>query len=416
MARLSAKEGLLHALVGHDFGRRADRDDLAGVEAHHAIRKPHHRLHDVLDHDDGDVLTGEAHEEIKHLVDFRTGQAGHGLVGNQEFRMRRHCAGEFHLAQFHLAEFRRGNGGLGREPHSRQDRHHGVATLRCRDDFVRDRREVECDHEVFGDRHAPDRPRDLKAARNAAARPHMRLQPRDVFITEQDSAGFGPQRAGNAVDQRRLPRTVGADESETLSLTNVDADVVERDEAAEALGERGDTQQRRPEFGRHHPSPSLRLPRSRPTRPIMPSGAATTNSTSITPSTSTFTSEEMVTVSNCCVVLNRIAPTTGPTQCTVPPISDIASTDTEYSRLNDADGFAYCTYIAAGAPTAHISAPEITHATSFSRKVGTPVHSAASSSSLSACKPWPIQELLIYREIAIASTTSNAWTKNSIST
>ena len=39
----------------------------------------------------------------------------------------------------------------------------------------------------------------------------------------------------------------------------------------------------------------------------MPSGAATTNSTSITPSNSTLTSDEMVTVSNCCVVLNRIA-------------------------------------------------------------------------------------------------------------
>ena len=62
---------------------------------------------------------------------------------------------------------------------------------------------------------------------------------------------------------------------------------------------------------------------------MMPSGAATTNSTSITPSTSTFTSDEMVTVSNCCVAPSRMAPTTGPAQCAVPPISDIASTETE---------------------------------------------------------------------------------------
>ena len=62
---------------------------------------------------------------------------------------------------------------------------------------------------------------------------------------------------------------------------------------------------------------------------MIPSGATTTKSTSITPSTSTLTSDEMVTVSNCCVVPNRIAPMIGPAQCAVPPISDIASTETE---------------------------------------------------------------------------------------
>ena len=62
---------------------------------------------------------------------------------------------------------------------------------------------------------------------------------------------------------------------------------------------------------------------------MMPSGRATTNSTSMTPSTSTFTSDEMVTVSSCCVVPSRIAPRTGPVQCAVPPISDMASAETE---------------------------------------------------------------------------------------
>ena len=75
---------------------------------------------------------------------------------------------------------------------------------------------------------------------------------------------------------------------------------------------------------------------------------------------------------------------TGPIQCDVPPISAIASTVTEYLRSKDDPGSAYCRYIAAGAPAAHISAPEITQAIIFSRSVGTPVHSAASSSSRSA--------------------------------
>src|SRR5882757_6011910 len=59
MARLSAKVSLLHPLVGHDLGRRADRDDPARVQTHHPLRKTHDRLHDVLDHDDGDALATE---------------------------------------------------------------------------------------------------------------------------------------------------------------------------------------------------------------------------------------------------------------------------------------------------------------------------------------------------------------------
>ena len=100
------------------------------------------------------------------------------------------------------------------------------------------RREVERDHQVFGDRHAPERPRDLEAARDAAARAHMRLQPRDVLAAEHHGAGLGTERAGNAVDQRGLSRAVRADQAEALSRTNLDADIVERGEAAEALCQR----------------------------------------------------------------------------------------------------------------------------------------------------------------------------------
>ncbi len=61
----------------------------------------------------------------------------------------------------------------------------------------------------------------------------------------------------------------------------------------------------------------------------MPSGAATTNTTSSTPTTSTFISDEIVTVTTCCTVPSRIAPSTGPIQCAVPPMIGIASAETE---------------------------------------------------------------------------------------
>src|SRR6266850_6770248 len=52
--RSSAKVGSLHVRILDDLGRRALADDPAGVEADHALREAHHRLHDVLDHDDRD--------------------------------------------------------------------------------------------------------------------------------------------------------------------------------------------------------------------------------------------------------------------------------------------------------------------------------------------------------------------------
>ena len=49
-----------------------------------------------------------------------------------------------------------------------------MASRRCaaETELAGDRREVEPDHEVFGHRHALERPRDLEAARDAAARAH----------------------------------------------------------------------------------------------------------------------------------------------------------------------------------------------------------------------------------------------------
>src|ERR1700719_1453549 len=157
----------------------------------------------------------------------------------------------------------------------------------------------------------------------------MGRQPRDVLAAEDDGGRLGPERAGNAVDQRGLAGAIRADQAEALAGLDIDADIVERGEAAEALCQCIDPQQRkvcRAAGGHALFSARRRLLRN---SPMMPSGAATTNNTSMTPSTSTFTSEEMVTARSCCVTPSRIAPITGPTQCAVPPISAIASTETE---------------------------------------------------------------------------------------
>src|SRR4051794_33984942 len=115
----------------------------------------------------------------------------------------------------------------------------------------------------------------------------MRRQSRDILAAEQHGAGLSPERAGNAVDQCGFSRTVRADQAETLSRMNIDADIVQGSKAAEAFGEAADPQQRQLRSGGHHASPPARLRPCRRIRPIRPSGAATTNSTSMAPSTST---------------------------------------------------------------------------------------------------------------------------------
>src|SRR2546428_9127289 len=88
----SAKVGFLHLGVPDDLGRRALADDPAGVEADHALREAHHRLHDVLDHDDGDARLVQLEEDGKHLVDLAARKPGHRLVRDQEARAPRHGA------------------------------------------------------------------------------------------------------------------------------------------------------------------------------------------------------------------------------------------------------------------------------------------------------------------------------------
>ena len=70
----------------------------------------------------------------------------------------------------------------------------------------------------------------------------------------------------------------------------------------------------------------------------MPWGATMTNSTSSTPTISTFISEEMVTVAISWIEPSSRAPTTGPYQVAVPPIIGIAIALTAITRLKADNG------------------------------------------------------------------------------
>src|SRR2546430_3256474 len=182
----------------------------------------------------------------------------------------------------------------------------------------RARRVLQRDAQIFADRHAGERLRSLEASHDTEPGPLVGRQRGDVTTLEEDPAAVRGERAGHAIDERRLAGSVRSDEAEPLACPHGQAHPMERGEAAEALGEPVHLEQ-----GPRHDPPQR--PRRRRTSPRMPSGASTTKATSTTPTMNRFISEEIVTVASCCAVPSSTAPITGPTQLVVPPIIGIAS-------------------------------------------------------------------------------------------
>src|SRR5258706_4082733 len=320
----SAKVGLLHFGIGDDRFRHTLADDAARVQADDALRELHHRLHDVLDHDDGDAGGVELEHDLEHFADLVRRQARHRFVRDQQAGTRRHGARELHFAQLALRQAAGKRVGLVGEAHAVQDLHGFGARVggvqRAAMHHVLERHD-----EVLEHRHAAERARNLEAPRDAAPRALVGGQAGDLLAVEADAAALVRKRTRDAVDERGLARAIRADQAEALALADLEAHAVQRGEAAEVLGHALDLQQGIHDF------PEEKYFRK---SPRMPSGAATTKITSMTPTASTLISEEIVTVTTCCTPPSRIAPITGPSQCAVPPMIGIASAFTAWFRLN----------------------------------------------------------------------------------
>ena len=65
----------------------------------------------------------------------------------------------------------------------------------------------------------------------------MRLQAHDGAAVETHVSGVSSQEAVEKVEDRRLSRAVGADDPKDCALADVEADVLNRLEPAERLGQ-----------------------------------------------------------------------------------------------------------------------------------------------------------------------------------
>src|SRR5690606_29598238 len=93
------------------------------------------------------------------------------------------------------------------------------------------------DDQVVEHRGPVEQMRALERASDAEARDAIGAQLRDVLPLEDDPARSGLVRAGNEIEEGRLAGTVGADDRADLAAAKRRADVADRGQSAESLGE-----------------------------------------------------------------------------------------------------------------------------------------------------------------------------------
>src|SRR5438552_3937824 len=98
---------------------------------------------------------------------------------------------------------------------------------------------VASDAHVVEAGHVVEEPDVLEGASDAPSRDLVGLRPGDVTAVENDSSAGWRKKSGQNVEEGRLAGTVRPDQGEDLSSLDVEADVVDRNQAAEALGQVG---------------------------------------------------------------------------------------------------------------------------------------------------------------------------------
>ena len=199
----------------------------------------------VRDQDDGEPLLGQPLDELEHLLRLRDAERGGRLVEDHEPRVPHHRAGDGDGLSLAARK------GRDRLP-DRADRRHGEALHRLRglglhhrllepvqpvaglaaEVHVLDDVEVVAEREVLVDDLDPELGGVLRAV--------------DVhrLAVDDDLAAVRRVRAGDALDQGRLAGAVVADERHHLTGTDLEVDLAERLDRAEALRDPVELQER----------------------------------------------------------------------------------------------------------------------------------------------------------------------------
>jgi hypothetical protein len=223
-----AEIGLHHRRVGGDRGWRAARDDAPLVEDMDMLGEADHRLHHVLDQQDGDAAVADRPHHAHDLRHLGRVQPRHHLVEQQQPRRGGERAGELEtlatrdreVARAHVEHRAHADGArdaLGRRL--------GLGAARVA--------QPGADHDVLAHAQPREGLRDLERAHHARARDDMRRATGDVLAREAHRARVGPDEAGDGREAGRLARAVGPDQRHDRALRHVEVDAIDRLQPAE---------------------------------------------------------------------------------------------------------------------------------------------------------------------------------------
>src|ERR1700694_3549526 len=247
-----AQVGFDHPLVAaHDLGS-AFRDLLAVVEHDDPLRYSHDDLHVVLDHEDREALLAQPLHELHQLGLLLRRESGRRLVEQQQLRVRGQRPGDLEAALLAVGKVARVVFGVPLQPHEAQQLHRALADVLLLPTLERRLEDrvpqlgvhprMLADEDVLDHRHVIEEAAVLECSRDPELGHAVRPRAGHVLAIEDDAAHRRREQAGDAVEQRRLARSVGADQRKDLVSLDVERDVVDRGEPKEALGQAVDAQ------------------------------------------------------------------------------------------------------------------------------------------------------------------------------
>src|SRR5262245_50548943 len=302
---------------------------------HHqnALGERHAGTHDMLDQQNRQSrLLIELLQDSNYAVGLGRPQTGHHLVEEKESWFG--CERTGHLQPLAVGKRQRG---CALRPL--------VVEIEAAEDFERTLARVvqlppveqRANDHVILDAERREWPDNLESTADAAAANLIRRESIDALARERDRPAFGGKHPGNHVEKRGLAGAIRPDDRKDLALRHCKAECVNRDQAAEALGNSADRQQCA------HCLRSV-SPNRRANQGQTPSGSATTTSRRTIPKNTCFipgTSTPRIasSVRKLSESPSRMkVPRIGPNSVPMPPTSGARMISIEREILNTCSG------------------------------------------------------------------------------
>src|SRR5262245_9407994 len=238
-SRTMAQIGLHYARIAGDRMRGTVSNDATFRQHEHAFGQGHDRLHDVLDHYDGDTAVTDAPNDRCRVTNLRWIEAGEHLVEQKQPRLDRQGSREFEPLAAGHGETR----GRAVDEIAESNRTRDIAGRRERIGPGRTR-QMRSDRDVFANCQPGKWLRDLEGAGDSATSQPVRWFARNFGSVIDDAPVGRRQEAGDDREQRGLTGAVRTDQRGNASGFGHERCPIESEQTAKASGDIRDPQKR----------------------------------------------------------------------------------------------------------------------------------------------------------------------------